>query len=398
MEMDSWWLSKAESKEVLKKISKGVIDDELLNILGGKTELADDLNDIHEEYKIELSRTKAKSQQFKNLPFYYLIKKKIRDFSWETVTSNDGKESLVVHCPRQGGRIPSLSTMIIYPQETILWSNSDNFDYAFRDSSFSHDEIDLIKTALQQKPFRTMSEQSLFSLVDTLNRAREQNKITIFSPVCPDYSHIKQADGRFMYTFRSLGSSVGLVGERLIQNLPPLYDLMCKLNIECKVVIGLGDFEGFDKDNLARLGVDEETFMERIESSAKKILSRINVPVKYEFIAGLNGTKNLWEDDIEDCALQIEKASKEEVEKYSMMIDIVASRKGLYDKWFGEKYDLKDHLPVLIRQGAEYALMGKIIAKQYDNPMVVGFDHFKMEPFYSEYSPIPVLYTECIYL
>jgi hypothetical protein len=180
MESDVWWLSKAESKEVLERISKGMIDDDLISILGGEAGLADRLSSLYEEYKVELLRTKLKPDQFKNLPFYSLIQKKINTFNWQTITSANGKRSVVVNGPRRGGKIPSLSTMVIYPERTVSWSQSDRYDRAFENSLFNKDEIDDIKSTFQLKPFRALSETSMLSLVDTLNNARKQNKLTIF--------------------------------------------------------------------------------------------------------------------------------------------------------------------------------------------------------------------------
>jgi hypothetical protein len=201
-----------------------------------------------------------------------------------------------------------------------------------------------------------------------------------------------------MYTFKSIGSGVGLVGERLIKNLPPLYRLARRLEIECEVVIGLGDFEGFDQENLRRLGVNEKSFMASILSSGEKILDRLEIPASLQFIAGLNGTKRSWDDSVNVYACKLEATSKQDVAKCQAMIDVVASRKNLYDKWFGENDSLDSHLPALFRQGAEYSLMSQAITNSYVNPIVVGFDHYKMEMFYSEYFSIPVIYTDCIYL
>ena len=65
----------------------------------------------------------------------------------------------------------------------------------------------------------------------------------IISPVCPDYSYINTKDGRYMYTFESMGDGIGLVAKKAIFNFSILdsisKDLIANgLKLEFQILIG----------------------------------------------------------------------------------------------------------------------------------------------------------------
>ena len=72
-------------------------------------------------------------------------------------------------------------------------------------------------------------------------------------------------------------------------------------------------------------------------------------------------------------------------------------RRELYDRWYGSK-NREDafYLDIALRQAAEYAAMGDIVAKAEGlvNPLILGADDHKMGRFYSLTTHIPVLYLQ----
>jgi len=76
---------------------------------------------------------------------------------------------------------------------------------------------------------------------------------------------------------------------------------------------------------------------------------------------------------------------------------ICDARKPLLYKWFGKISD-EQILEVVKWQGAEYAAMGEIAKNHYENPLVIGADHFKMQPFYQVSGDLPVLYLTSNYM
>ena len=63
----------------------------------------------------------------------------------------------------------------------------------------------------------------------------------------------------------------------------------------------------------------------------------------------------------------------------------------LYLNWF-PKLNLEEYYKLVIDQRDEYATMGDIILKKYENPLVIGADHPRMKIFYYFNNKIPVIY------
>ena len=43
-----------------------------------------------------------------------------------------------------------------------------------------------------------------------------KKNVSLITPLCPDYEHVKIGEGLYKYTFNKLGDGLGLIGKRLI--------------------------------------------------------------------------------------------------------------------------------------------------------------------------------------
>ena len=62
-------------------------------------------------------------------------------------------------------------------------------------------QVENFSIKIVSNPFKINSEKHLF-----------------IAPVCPDYSHVKTADGNYRYTFEGIGNGIGLVASKAISN------------------------------------------------------------------------------------------------------------------------------------------------------------------------------------
>ena len=83
--------------------------------------------------------------------------------------------------------------------------------------------------------------------------------------------------------------------------------------------------------------------------------------------------------------------------KFKRAIETISnSRSLLYASWF-PNLNKNDYINIVIKQGAEYSTMGDLYFKKYENPIIIGFDHPKMKPFYNLNYNVSVLYGKPMY-
>ena len=76
--------------------------------------------------------------------------------------------------------------------------------------------------------------------------------------------------------------------------------------------------------------------------------------------------------------------------------NILNSRVSLYKKWYGE-LNIKEFRKILYSQASEYAAMGDLIKKKFDNCLIIGADHHKMSNFY-KFNKVVVFYLKKNYI
>ena len=171
---------------------------------------------------------------------------------------------------------------------------------------------------------------------------------------------------------------------------------MKKRRIKFQHIIAVGDFEALSKSNLNKLKLNQKQFLLKVKKSQKAISKAF--PHSFTFTSKaitehFDGLEN-WKKDTNKIYKQLRKGNYGKSGLNDAQVEnILESRKQLYIRWFGNisKRKMKD---ILLAQGAEYALMGYLINKNFSNVIVVGADHSKMIPFYRVKQRIPVVYLE----
>ncbi len=274
------------------------------------------------------------------------------------------------------GYNPSLLSLIIFENKIKKILQTNNF---FKELEL---EINLENIGIKQK----------LNILDSLTK----KNLNIFTPLCPDYEHVKLTENLYKYTFNKLGEGFGLIGKKYLNIHKKLNNLLKKHKIKYKNHIYYGDFEGFAIDNCKKLKETEESFIKKVEKSSLKINSKCN-PSSGGLIVRDLTSKTKW---LKRCEINKKKIkdlySKDKFFKRSVL-EICDSRKNLYSSWFSNKNE-DDYLEIVFSQGAEYTTISDLVKKKFKNPFFLCLDHSKMQIFYNINNSVPVVYSRPHYL
>ena len=81
--------------------------------------------------------------------------------------------------------------------------------------------------------FETLQNKIDLENINTSERIKfinllEKREINIVTPLCPDYEHVKVGNNLFKYTFKKLGSGIGMMGTRFLSIYSDLLSLFLK--------------------------------------------------------------------------------------------------------------------------------------------------------------------------
>ena len=239
---------------------------------------------------------------------------------------------------------------------------------------------------------------SLGNIESLLSGSEKNNSFTIYAPVCPDYSYVLTKEGRYIYTFESIGSGIGLVAQKAIFNLNLLEKLSSDLTqngLDLNFKILIGDFEA-SQQNLNALNQSKTEFLSKVSQSCDVIESEtgINTLLFTDLCNGLEG----WNHSIQNLKYNLKINNFEDLEKILPHIKHekkLISRLPLYQKWFGKDADFKE---IFLNQVLEYILMGKLIVSNYfTNPILLASDHKAMKDYYNSIAKINVISSSANY-
>jgi hypothetical protein len=379
-------IDRKQSKAILAAITSG-----------HEPDLSNICSDDHRKIRnIQRQYARARSEwtqatRPRNLPFYFMIKMKYPEFRWR-----ETENGIIIDCHFQGIK-PSLLSLLmdLVPADEIEVGEK-------RRRSTSLGGIDgrvaeVVFDGMVEEGIVRPSEDTVSRLSNWLRRGLAGDKLTIVSPVCPDYETVDGTSAKHRFTFNGLGVGAGVTGRRLLRSLPGLMQLFREtLGLDCRWIICPGDFEGFSKENTNRLKISEMVFLERIKKSCEAITAELIDGVHCQPFSDLCGGKREWMSRYIRMLGRFEAGEFGPPRGNPVYLDIAASRQSLYDRWYQlNGAPLSHYEPLVIRQGAEYATMGEVVEEAPGclNPMIIGADHHKMAPFYN-YSTksIPVLY------
>jgi hypothetical protein len=255
----------------------------------------------------------------------------------------------------------------------------------------------LCRSVFDREGVVRLPEESQMRLCEWLAKGREGKPLSIVSPVCPDYAAEENAQGRYRFTFESLNDGIGLAAQRLFESLPALRDLFAEIIGATAVThhVYVGDFEGFNDENVSRVGLDRQGFAERLVRSCDVIAARAPRPVVTAlFASALCGGEAGWLREYAQMHQRIETGEFAQLKNSAKVREIARARAPLYQRWFpGHEASDKFFEELVVKQGVEYAVMGKLIKENFENPLVLGADHHKMGYFfYPLDADIPVVY------
>lgn len=259
-----------------------------------------------------------------------------------------------------------------------------------------------IKKILKTNNFFKELEKSLnlenidISAKINILRSFNNKEINIFTPLCPDYDHVKISENLFKYTFNYLGESYGLIGKKYLKIFNIMNDLFKKHEIKFSNHIYYGDFEAFSEINCKNLKESEQSFIQKVEKSAIKMKKKCK-PTSCGLIVKDLTTKKEWLKLCKKNRKKIVKLFNLDQSFKRKVIEICSSRKNLYESWFPEKRS-KDYLDIIFDQGAEYTSLSDIVKKKFKNPFFICLDHSKMKIFYNINNSVPVVYSKPHYL
>ena len=273
--------------------------------------------------------------------------------------------------------MPSLLTLLIHDEEI---KDLIKYENLFRDLQKSGD-------------FDHISFEQKISFIKKI----QKNKVSIITPLCPDYEHVHVGLGLYRYTFNSLNGGLGLIGKRLVKIIAGIHEVLNAYKIPFVHHAYYGDFEAYSEDICTRVKSNEKEFIDKLLMSKKTIKKKIKGIDKVDLLVQSLSSKKNWQAGCKKNEKYIlSLISKNKIFKKSIN-EILSSRMDLYKSWY-PKLEEKEYLNLLIKQGAEYTTMGEIFLKKIDNPVIFGLDHHKMAIFYTLKNDIPVLYGKPKYV
>lgn len=267
---------------------------------------------------------------------------------------------------------------------------------------------DLAITLLKQEMIFP-PELILKNLINSIYRGLQGETVIITGAFCPDYEY--RATGRkdipYEYTFRGVGSDIGLVAKQFVRMTPALVDFFKKHKIPFKIVYGIGDFEANDDSILKRVGLSRDEFIYRCQNSNQKFVNLmrdmdIDVEVRLCQEEWANGR---WNESVGFFREQFNAGNFLEIRKNTgknpeKELDFIAEAScNFYSTWYNKKLSNEELKKIIISQATEYASFGKIIKEDFGSSPVIQLagDRPKIQIFGSAVSSHPVLCAKRIY-
>ena len=367
-------INKKKSKEIINFIKD---NKKTLSFKLEKNDLSK-IEKIRKEYNS--IKKKTVNNIPRNLPFYKIIKNKYNDFTWNKIN----KHYDIQFDPKYINQRITLASLLL-----------DRVKKKKESKNAVNKKERLIKQFLDSDIFIKVNPENKKLFLKLIASLDHTDELIIVSPVCPDYSAIKKAPGIYEFTFKKLNSGIGVITEKLLENLEKIHSFFKSIDVNFRHIVAIGDFEALSKDILKNLKITEEAFISKLRLSQKKLLKttkcKIEVPLFTEINGGLDKWKKIYK--LNYSKLRKNDFGKSKIDK-KIISEIAQSRIGLYEKWF--KNITKKRLnKIVLKQGAEYTSMGEMVSTKYKNALIIGADHFKMSDFYKINSPaLPVLYLK----
>lgn len=344
------------------------------------------INELKKLYQTKLIELQKNQIKPRYLPFYHLIKEKYSSFIWNTDN--------YVFAPRVGNLRPSLLSLLL----GLVSENNDsilNRKYPFitqiPNSVIKHlDEF----MSLCNIYYPSVNEMKEF--IQLLILGLNKKKLTVFVPICPDYAfkYTNNPQCPVEFTFNGLGSGNGIIAQWILNTIKNLSDFFHKCEIKVEFVVAMADFEAFVEENLKAFNMEKEEFLKRVFMSKEAFKKACPISARVIMFTELCAEQKwLYYMDKVKGMFEQKNFGASEIDN-NLLLGIVANRKLLYRKWYGERESLNEYIQIALNQGMMYAVMGMIISEYYENCLVFAADNKVMRYFYSVEKKIPTLYLK----
>jgi methylase of polypeptide subunit release factors len=350
------------------------------------------INQLKSMYQAKLAELKENKNQPRYLPFYHLIKDKYPSFVWNT---EDTQHHL--HAPRISNLRPSLLSLLLglvsEERDTLLHRKYACVNRLPHAIAYRFDQF--MKESNSFYP----PENEMNEIVKLIELGLQKNKITIFIPVCPDYAYkyTNNPQCPVEFTFTELGCGNGIIAQWILSVLEKLAVFFSDCQIDAEFVIAMADFEAFAEENLKTFGISKAEFLRRTFLSKEAFKKACPIPAKVILFTELCNEEK-WLQHIEAVKTMFMQRDfgASEIDR-NILLSIVANRKALYSKWYGERESLEEYIQIALNQGMMYAAMGRVINEYFEHCLVFAADNKVMRYFYSVTKKIPTLYLKKTY-
>lgn len=371
------------SSELSKTILNQIIKNQKIDYKKHKiSHLQKDIKKIKNNYlKLEKKVDKI-NPEYKYYIFWEIIKNNFKNIEFKLIKRNQKKKEDKMHIlfselNRSLGFTPSLLFLLINSEQIKKYLKV-NVIYK------------KIKKAAELEELNNAEKIQLLDMLIKKN-------VSLITPLCPDYEHVKIGEGLYKYTFNKLGDGLGLIGKRLISILNNLHKILEENDIKFKHILLYGDFEAYSNKICERLNITEKEFRSKLSKSMKCMRDRSNKNCTVDLVVNYLSNRKSWEKKCIKNEKSISNMTKNNSKFNKFIEEIAKSRSMLYSSWFPE-YNKRQHKNLVIKQGAEYASMGDLFSKNIKNPIVLGLDHPKMKNFYKINNEISVIYGKPRYI
>jgi len=170
-----------------------------------------------------------------------------------------------------------------------------------------------------------------------------------------------------------------------------IHTIFRKYDIKFEHILYYGDFESYSKEILIRTKETEKSFLKKLCNSKRKIQKVCPIGTDVQLLVQSLSTKKNFINMCKKNEVKLIKELKKNINFKKNISEISVSRASLYSSWF-PNLDESEYEKIVIKQGAEYASMGKLFIENFKHPIVLGLDHPKMGLFYSVFSDLTAIY------
>ena len=266
-------INKKKSKEIINFIKD---NKKTLSFKLEKNDLSK-IEKIRKEYNS--IKKKTVNNIPRNLPFYKIIKNKYNDFTWNKIN----KHYDIQFDPKYINQRVTLASLLL-----------DRVKKKKESKNAVNKKERLIKQFLDSDIFIKVNLENKKLFLKLIASLDHTDELIIVSPVCPDYSAIKKAPGIYEFTFKKLNSGIGVITEKLLENLEKIHSFFKSIDVNFRHIVAIGDFEALSKDILKNLKITEEAFISKLRLSQKKLLKTTKCKIEVPLFTEINGGLDKW--------------------------------------------------------------------------------------------------------